>query len=1064
MSAINRRFHWNVKHLLLNSLLLVLLGLNLSYSHAQLCGPGTSLVAGRWTMISLPCLPASNTVQDVFGDDLGNADYDFRWVVYEYNESIDTYVKLTLASPLNQGESYWILSLDNASVGFTGTATPLTTGNANCPSPSGCFEVMLTPPDTNVSTRQNMAGHPFPFDVDWADVVVEVDGVAHTPSAADTAGLVSKTINKYNGSSYSPFDDTTPGMTGVLNTYDGFWVETLGGSAGKSVKLLIGDTKQPPVAQDDSYSFSESADQNVPAGTGLFADNGSGADILGAPAATLTFFGAGSLGGAITDNSAGASVSLAGGTLTVNADGSWSLTGQPFTPGTYTFDYRLSNANGTSDATVTLVIASAAACNNDSYSVTGNVTIDSTNGVNQGLLFNDTGGPLSVTAFDATSNNGGTVNVQADGEFTYTPPAGFTGADSFTYTANTTLTCTVNLTISDMIWFIDNSQGAAGDGTLSSPFNSLTGFNASATDLAGDSIFISRQSASNYSGPLMLLNNQILIGQGAGDSIVNITGITPAPLSNALPATGGTRPVIAHTSDNLTLGQSNTVRGLDLSNSGGTALTGTNFGNLSLSEVSVNNTAGTAINLATGNPTASFTSVSASGGTNGIILNNTTGSFSVTGTGTTSGTGGTLSNLPTAVSLTSAANVSLNNMVINSTTSHGIQGTSISNLDLTNVQISDTGGTTNNVHGVSITNLSGTSTSASVFDDVTISNTADDGIYINNTTATGELTVQGATLFTNTGPTIGNSGFGIFLETNGAAADLTTTIGNTSAQGAVDTVTFDGTHGAAIVLHANTGDITATVKNSLFTGTGSQISNAVEGVSEGTSGNSTLTTTVTGNNITIPNGVGTARGGISVSSDSAAGTGNASGTISNNTINSPEVTVFGIRVANVGTGTASNNSWLIDNNVIDLTATGPSATTDGIVVEANNPTGSPGLSATVTNNSITASGASGFTGGLEVFAGLFGAPGNNFSTVCAHLAGNFVDAPNSTADGTFPAGDGDIIIASFGTNTAIQIQGLTGGTSTVAVDNFVTNANINPPTDVFVFGSNYSSIGACSLP
>src|SRR5205823_4374667 len=42
-------------------------------------------------------------------------------------------------------------------------------------------------------------------------------------------------------------------------------------------------------------------------------------------------------------------------------------------------------------------------------------------------------GPSSVGTFD--SDQGGSVTLAADGSFSYDPPSGFTGQDSFTYTA-----------------------------------------------------------------------------------------------------------------------------------------------------------------------------------------------------------------------------------------------------------------------------------------------------------------------------------------------------------------------------------------------------------------------------------------------------------------------------------------------------------------------------------------------------------------------------------------------------------------------------------------------------
>src|SRR6266576_3125920 len=77
-----------------------------------------------------------------------------------------------------------------------------------------------------------------------------------------------------------------------------------------------------------------------------------------------------------------------------------------------------------------------------------------------GVLTNDSdpdGDPISVVAFSPTSAHGGTVTVTNNGGFSFLPPAGYQGADSFTYTisdgnggSNTT---TVTLTISNMVWY-----------------------------------------------------------------------------------------------------------------------------------------------------------------------------------------------------------------------------------------------------------------------------------------------------------------------------------------------------------------------------------------------------------------------------------------------------------------------------------------------------------------------------------------------------------------------------------------------------------------------------------
>ncbi len=50
------------------------------------------------------------------------------------------------------------------------------------------------------------------------------------------------------------------------------------------------------------------------------------------------------------------------------------------------------------------------------------------------VLANDVGVGLNITAFDATSTQGGSVIGNADNTFTYRPPAGFLGIDTFSYT------------------------------------------------------------------------------------------------------------------------------------------------------------------------------------------------------------------------------------------------------------------------------------------------------------------------------------------------------------------------------------------------------------------------------------------------------------------------------------------------------------------------------------------------------------------------------------------------------------------------------------------------------
>jgi Bacterial Ig domain len=80
----------------------------------------------------------------------------------------------------------------------------------------------------------------------------------------------------------------------------------------------------------------------------------------------------------------------------------------------------------------------APTANDDGYTTPGGgapLTVDAANGV----LNNDTdpnGTVLTASPPSPPTTNNGTVALQSDGSFTYTPFAGFSGTDTFTYTAS----------------------------------------------------------------------------------------------------------------------------------------------------------------------------------------------------------------------------------------------------------------------------------------------------------------------------------------------------------------------------------------------------------------------------------------------------------------------------------------------------------------------------------------------------------------------------------------------------------------------------------------------------
>jgi trimeric autotransporter adhesin len=184
------------------------------------CACDYALPAEQWRMIALPCKAAAPTVSAVFGDDLAPADYGSRWILYRRNVATSSYEALGLSTEMTQGRGYWIKSLDAATLDVSGGMTPTV-----CPAASrysSCFDIALTGSGGGL---QNLSGHPFSSLVDWADVRFVSGGMEYTPAEAQTAGLASKIVYKWNGGAYEPYDGETPGMEGSLSEWDGIWVK-----------------------------------------------------------------------------------------------------------------------------------------------------------------------------------------------------------------------------------------------------------------------------------------------------------------------------------------------------------------------------------------------------------------------------------------------------------------------------------------------------------------------------------------------------------------------------------------------------------------------------------------------------------------------------------------------------------------------------------------------------------------------------------------------------------------------------------------------------------------------
>jgi hypothetical protein len=405
----------------------------------------------------------------------------------------------------------------------------------------------------------------------------------------------------------------------------------------------------------------------------------------------------------------------------------------------------------TIDINTTLVAGSVKAspiAQNDSYNTIGNVNITVPAG--SGLLANDISPAGTALSVNSTTNfttaNGGTVAITAaTGAFTYQPAAGYIGNDTFNYdiqngsgmTSTATVTISVGNGSNQAIWFINGAAAAGGNGTLTSPFQTLAEFQTINDDGAnhakqGHAIFVYSH-GSTYSGNVTLLNTQRIFGQGATQPLLTLTGYSTPSGNNLLPATSGGRPTLGSASGNVlnAIGTA-TIRGLNIGASGGAKIAGTGSGTLTASEINLTGN-GSALNIssktlaldlgqvsstvsaspspiaissATGSLTitsgtltastvpalsiagsgggvalnVTLDAVNANGGSKGMSLSTTTGSFQITGSGTTAGSGGTIQNISArGIELLSATNITLKNM--NLTNANTTDGTTPTNQD-----------------------------------------------------------------------------------------------------------------------------------------------------------------------------------------------------------------------------------------------------------------------------------------------------------------------------------------------------------------------------------------------
>jgi hypothetical protein len=407
--------------------------------------------------------------------------------------------------------------------------------------------------------------------------------------------------------------------------------------------------------------------------------------------------------------------------------------------------------------------------------------------------------PLTFVPGTFTTTDGGKVVLQADGGFVFTPKVGDTNtSDSFSFTVtdgNTgvsgpgTVTATATIALQGPhIWYVNADAATDGDGSSEHPFNTLSHFaGAGGVDHSGDTIFL-ESSTAHYTGGLTLENNEQLISQSNGLVVADGGG------------GGGTVTLVAASGANavvdggVVLGTGDTIEGVNFGTTSGFALSGSSVGTVHVDDVTsgvINNASGGGVSIGGSSNVLNmnFSSVTTGGGTNGIALTGSSGTFHAHG-GTISGASG--------------AEVALSGGSVNFTEDGSVGNTSGSNVSISSM----TGGTQSftgaiSGHGIALSSNTGATMSFSggVAIDTSASNTT--GF---SATGGGTLTVTGSGNTINSGQgtaldvehttigasnltfqsisSSGGSATGIILDTTGASGGLHVTgVGTTASSG-----------------------------------------------------------------------------------------------------------------------------------------------------------------------------------------------------------------------------------------------------------------------------------------
>jgi len=800
----------------------------------------------------------------------------------------------------------------------------------------------------------------------------------------------------------------------------------------------------------------------------------------------------------------------------LNAPGTLTMTHSPAAPGNLTLNSTFGAGISITNSSGTIAIFNASVTHGSSQagvtlsgntgaSITLNGLAVTSNGNKASMLISG-GGTVTVgtgAAASSLNGSGGTARVIDGTTVTFTGTlslngAGITGnasADAVTLGGGTLAGVGSTITAANRGLVLSAVTLAAGAGMTS--ISSSGGANGiSLTNVTGGTLVspytVGGGSLSGHTGSTFLVSGGSAVftfngtaSQTNAQRVVNISGVTSGAITLGGNVTGSalcTGVTIGGTGGTVTMSGTISLNGANdtftASDSGGLTLVVNGSSNAIGNSVAPAGPAVSISNVAIGAAGVAFQRVSANGGVNAIVLNNTgaSGHFAITGDGTNvnNASGGTMQNQTgDAVLLTSTRGPIFNQVSIQSSTHNGIKGTGVTDFTLTNSTVNNSGLTSGGVIAGTVddsnlnfgTHAAGTENNLSGVVTITgntLTNAYYNGVYIHNFAGTISNAAISSNTITSSTVTANSQGSGIewiaFGSAGGVASITKATLSSNNiqhfpSQAGINLQCGNSTSsGAPAGTYGDFTDATNTnairITNNTITGGAVQMNTDAILATIGGTGN--------GNFLIDSNGsVATPLGNTNghVIAVQIGGTGQLRATVTNNRIVANNIVGSrGIVVTETNQFATSDAPALlafVTGNVVSAT--------DGCGIFLESARSGGTMKATVTGNTVGKETQTVAEGAIQVWSGDSSASTNVHTTVCLTINGNTATGgSNSTATQTAP-GIGIRLQANSvpSSNTFVfNINGLSPGNATVAqMESYV--GSQNP-------GSNCGTFGTCN--